>query len=117
MANKTIRIKKRHNDQAEVRSYVFDVVKARGEGLKFEFINSEGDVIDTMTVPHEELDRGYVTARGIKSKVNAGQVFDLVSFKWESDTDRAYREAGMKQLTIFDIIPECNADEPLPPRQ
>ncbi len=104
---KTIRIKKRHQNLAEVRSYVFDVVKERKQGIKFLFINEEGDTEGTMTVPYEELNRGFVTARGIKSKIVQGQVFDLVSFKWEDDEDRALREKEKnieKQMNIFDRL-------------
>ena len=104
---KTIKIKKRHNNLAEIRSYVFDEVKKKGQGIKFCFINSKGSIESTMTVPHEELGRGFVTARGIKSKYKPNQVFDLVSFKWEDDNARLLREGAEKQMTIFDILPEA----------
>jgi len=104
--NKEVKITKKYNDQADIRSYLFDRLKAEGNGIKFIYVNSMGQVVETMTVPHEELNRGYVTAKGIKSKVNAGQTFDLISFKWESDEDRNHRLAGRRQMTIFDIIPE-----------
>ena len=41
---KTIRIKKRHNGLAEVRSYVFDAVKEREHGLKFVYVNPDGEI-------------------------------------------------------------------------
>tara|TARA_Y100001973_G_C5166786_1_gene316637 strand:- start:619 stop:966 length:348 start_codon:yes stop_codon:yes gene_type:complete len=115
MKYRTIRIKKRYNGLAEVRSYVYDAAKLRGEGLKFDYIGQDGKVIETMSIDHNELDRGFVTAKGIKSKVNAGQIFDLVSFKWESDTDKNLRLAGQRQMTIFDILPECKQDETMHP--
>ena len=101
-----IRIKKRHKGLAEVRSYLFDKIKTSGMGIIFEYAPDD-EVIDEMIIPHDELVSGFVTARGIKSKVNANQVFDLISFKWESKTDRGHRLNGMKQLSIFDIVPEC----------
>ena len=104
MMYKTIKIKKKHNGLAEVRSYVFDEVKSKQQGIKFLFVNSAGKIDGTMTIPFEELDRGFVTARGIKSKFNPSQVFDLVSFKWEEDKDRLLREGAEKQMSIFDII-------------
>ena len=101
---KTIKIKKRHNGLAEVRSYVFDAVKEREQGIKFLFVNDVGRIVQTMTIPHGELSRGFITARGIKSKMVRGQVFDLVSFKWEDDKDRLLRESAEKQMSIFDIV-------------
>jgi hypothetical protein len=101
---KTIRIKKRHHDLAEVRSYVFDVVKERKQGIKFLFVNSIGNIEGTMSIPYEELSRGFITARGIKSKIVQGQVFDLVSFKWEDDKDRLLREGAEKQMGFLDVI-------------
>lgn len=110
--NQEVKIKKRYNNQAEIRSYLFDRIKAEGNGIKFLFVNSEGETAETMTIPHEELNRGFVTAQGIKSKVNAGQTFDLISFKWESDEERNHRLAGRRQMTIFDIIPEMKKPPP-----
>lgn len=101
---KIIKIKKRHNGLAEVRSYVFDAVKERGQGIKFLYVESDGKIAETMTVPHEELNKGFVTARGIKSKMVRGQVFDLISFRWENDKDRILRESAEKQMSIFDIV-------------
>jgi len=101
---KTIKIKKRHNGLAEVRSYVFDAVKERGQGIKFLFVNSDGRITETMTIPNGELSKGFVTARGIKSKMVKGQVFDLVSFRWEDDKERLLRESAEKQMSIFDIV-------------
>ena len=101
---KTIRIKKRHNGLAEVRSYVFDAVKEREHGLKFVYVNPDGEIEGTMTVPYKELDRGFVTARGIKSKIVKGQVFNLISFTWEDDQDRKKREKENAQLNIFDRL-------------
>lgn len=101
---KTIKIKKRHNGLAEVRSYVFDQVKSKGQGIKFLFVNRSGKIEETMTVPHEELSRGFVTARNIKSKFDPSQVFDLVSFKWEDDKARMLRKSAETQMSIFDII-------------
>ena len=57
-----------------------------------------------MTVPYKELDRGFVTARGIKSKIVKGQVFNLISFTWEDDEDRKKREKENAQLNIFDRL-------------
>ena len=89
---------------AEVRSYVFDEVKRKGQGIKFHFVSATGIIEETMTIPYEELDRGFVTARGIKSKFNPSQTFDLVSFKWEDDKDRLKRESKNKQMNVFDIL-------------
>ena len=101
---KTIKIKKRHNNLAEVRSYVFEEVKRKKQGLKFLFVNSAGKIEETMTIPHEELSRGFVPARGIKSKYNPAQVFDLISFKWEDDKARLLRQSAETQMSIFDIL-------------
>ena len=75
---KTIKLKKLHKGLAEVRSHVYDILMDRGEGIVFEHGG------ERMTVSPEDMDRGFVTARGIKSKFD-GRVFDLISFKWESD--------------------------------
>ena len=101
---KTKKIKQRHNNLAEVRSYVFEEVKRKKQGLKFLFVNSAGKIEETMTIPHEELSRGFVTARGIKSKYNPAQVFDLISFKWEDDKARLLRQSAETQMSIFDIL-------------
>lgn len=89
---------------AEVRSYVYDEAKSKRQGIKFLYINDQGKTEDTMTVPYEELNRGIVTAKGIRSKIVRGQVFDLISFRWESDLERKEREAKETQMTIFDIL-------------
>ena len=79
---RTIKLRKRYNDLAEVRSYLFDQIKADKEGIRFVFAGQ------TMTVPYEELDRGFVTARGVQSKINPEQTFDLVSFNWTGDHEK-----------------------------
>ena len=79
---RTIKLRKRYNDLAEVRSYVFDQIKADKEGIIFVFSG------ETMTVPYEELDRGFVTARNVQSRINPEQTFDLISFKWTGDREK-----------------------------
>jgi|TARA_Y100000289_G_C3910007_1_gene144082 hypothetical protein len=102
--NKTIKLKKRYNNMAEVRSYVFDEVKKKGYGLKFQYINSEGEIESTMTISHENLKKGFVTARGIKSKIVKGQVFDLISFYWKDDSEEQEETKKDEQLNIFDRL-------------
>ena len=85
MRYKTVRLKKRFNGFAEIRSYLFDQIKEAGMGIRFIYGN------EIMEIPHDQLGRGFVTARGIQSKINRGQIFDLISFKWkeeEKETDQ-----------------------------
>ena len=101
---KTVKIKKRYRDMAEVRSYVWDEAKLKKVGIKFLFIDAYGKELDSMSVPYEELNRGIVTAKGIKSKIVKGQVFDLISFLWISDKDKENESPKETQMTIFDVI-------------
>ena len=83
MKNRTIKLKKRHRGYAEIRSYALDVAKSRKQGIRF--VYGEGLDAEVMTIPYGKLDTGIVTARGIKSKINRNQTFDLISYKWVTD--------------------------------
>ena len=53
-----------------------------------------------MTIPYEELGKGIVTAKNIRSKINRNQIFDLISYKWVNDEDREQED---QQTTIWDF--------------
>tara|TARA_Y100000361_G_scaffold148998_1_gene162632 strand:- start:6952 stop:7263 length:312 start_codon:yes stop_codon:yes gene_type:complete len=97
-------IKKRHNGYAEIRSYMFDAIKAKGHGIRFTFIDPTTEEMEIMSIPHNQLNKGFVTAKGIKSKIIKGQVFDLISFIWETDGHEEHIEDHDQQLEIFDSI-------------
>lgn len=95
-------IKKRHNGYAEIRSYMLEVIKARGKGIRFVYIDDVTQEKDIMCVPFSQLNRGFVTAKGIKSKVNKGQTFDLVSFLWKERDDSIEESKTNGQLVMFE---------------
>ena len=91
-------IKKRHNGYAEIRSYMFDAIKARGKGIRFIYQDEHTQEIEVMHVPFSNLNKGFVTATGIKSKVNKGQIFDLISFIWQEHGETADND----QIKLFE---------------
>jgi len=95
-------IKKRHNGYAEIRSYMLEVIKARGKGIRFVYIDEYTQEKEIMCVPFSQLNRGFVTAKGIKSKVVKGQTFDLISYLWHDRNEENSKDADSGQIMMFD---------------
>ena len=89
---------------AEVRSFVYEEAKLKKKGLRFQYVNFEGKIESVMSIPFEELGRGFVTARGIRSKINKNQIFDLISFYWEDDREKEKKEKEKPQLELMDDL-------------
>lgn len=80
------RLKKLYSGKADIRSYELEKIKKLKDNLVFILLNNEGKEKERMTLSCEQVEKkGFVTAKGIKSKIIPNQTFDLISYTWNPD--------------------------------
>ena len=93
-------LKKLYNGKADIRSYEKTEVLRKRESLTFILLGKDGKEKERMTIPPDQVSKkGFVTAKGIKSKIIPNQTFDLISYVWIPD---GFNKLEEPQLELFE---------------